>query len=89
MNPSKERILELTFSSEYVPHLSITDSKVGWLLLAIFSLLQAKNSRRSASAINPVTTKTIDDSHLQTGSHALHYRVSKKKWTQKEDKGSP
>ena len=72
---SKEiRVTELMFSPEQAPQLSLTDSKVNShyaLLSAMFhyTVLQIKNNRtirRSASAINPATTKNTDNSCTPT-----------------------
>ena len=71
---SKEWMIpEVMFSTERMPQLSITDLNVKWPLTLLFQLcsahftaLQMKNSRRSASAINPVTMENLDDFHLQT-----------------------
>ena len=63
------------------------------LCSASYTVLQTKNSSRTATAINPVTTENMDNFHLQTESHALCYRestpwaVSRKKWVSKEDNG--
>ena len=64
------------FSSECVPQLSNTASKVQWPLHFAFSYvqlcstrytaLQAKNSVRIVYAISPVAMENTDDSHLQT-----------------------
>ena len=74
----KKMAPELMFSSERVPQLSITDSKVKWSFCFPFQLcsaryitLQTKSSIMSTSAINPVTT---EKSRLQTRSLALRYR---------------
>ena len=71
---SKERMApEVMFLIKRMSQLSITDSKVKWPLRFVFSYvrpvtaLQIKNSRRNASAINPVTMENTDDSHLHTG----------------------
>ena len=67
---SKERMApELMLSSERTLQLSITDSKVKWLLhfaFIYFSPLQMKNSTRSVSAINPVAPENTGDSTITT-----------------------
>ena len=79
---SKERrVPELMFSSEYVPQLSITDSKSEVAItLHLFSAhhtaLQTKHSIRSTSTTTPVPTENTDDSHLQMRSHASCYHES-------------
>ena len=63
---SKERMVpELTFSSECTLQLSITDLKAKWQPIR-YTALQVKNSRRSTSAINPVTMENTNTSHLKT-----------------------
>ena len=59
---------EVMFSTELMPQISITDSKVKWLLYFTFSYVQPitqrykwTTGRRSTSAINPVTMKNTDD----------------------------
>ena len=65
---SKERMVsEIMFSTEHAPKLK---SEVAYTLhfqlcSARFTALQMKNSRRTASAINPATTENTDNSHLQ------------------------
>ena len=63
---------ESMFSSERASQPSITDWRVEWPLRFAFSyfqlVAQMKNSRRSASAINPVTKKNKDNLHSPTNS---------------------
>ena len=62
------------------------------MLSRIFGPLHSVTNE-ATSAINPVTTENMDDSHLQMETHALRYcestlwTVSKKKWDTKEGKG--
>ena len=63
---SKERMaLEIMFSSECMPQLSITDSKVKWLLHFTFNHYTVLYKRRTVGEVPlPVTMKNTDDFHL-------------------------
>ena len=54
------------FLSERVPQLSINEVAITLLCSAHYTGLQMKESRRSTSAINPVTMKNMDDLHAPT-----------------------
>ena len=95
---SKERMTpEVMFSTEHVPQLSITGSKVKWPLCFAFSYVQPVSQhykRRTVGEVPLVTKENMDNSHLQMqGSHWAttnrHLELSaKRNGTQRRTKGT-